>query len=671
MRRIVSLAAAAVVACGAAIGFAAGAGAEVRGPDVFSSAYPSTQVNLDYNVGVPGEFDLQSWTEDTEWIDWWIDGGPSGRAAADERDDATVTIAPPRAGWLTLFARSVERDGTTSATSTYDFFVDNGPTVTGPVEDLTLGMELHYSFQPRRAGVTEYVFAPSGLPEVVVPARADGTAELDWMIPGKFEFLYVRTRTADGVLSEPRVFRVAVGGVWPLITQTGGVGVNMPISFRAVSALPGVKEYVAVLDRDESTRQVVAAGADRSATFVYSVAGRGQHSVVVHAVNAAGVSSDSNIRQWTASDRPLVTSEDFPDDSAGRFAPGTFTITPRLGGTTAYEYSFDSAPTATLPARADGSATLDWTPATTGEHHLSVRAVTASGARSELTAVYAFTVEKRTGLLRSIQPSQVAAGAVRTFTVGGTELHPADRITITDAGGKAVTAQVKSVAADLTSSTVTADLTTAKPGAATVTRHSGATGGLAGTISLLVGPPPALKLTKAPAITGTARVGGKVTATPGTWSPAATSVKYQWKANGTAIKGATAATYVIPASLAGKKLTVTVTAARTGATTATATSASTAAVAKAAAAKATRKPAITGTPRAGRTVTATAGTWSPKVTSYAYEWRLNGTLVKGATGRTLKLTTAMRGKKLTVTVVARLAGHLDGRATSAAVKVRP
>jgi hypothetical protein len=119
----------------------------------------------------------------------------------------------------------------------------------------------------------------------------------------------------------------------------------------------------------------------------------------------------------------------------------------------------------------------------------------------------------------------------------------------------------------------------------------------------------------------------------------------------------------------GKRLTVTVTARRTGHPSGTATSAATATVAKGKAPKATKKPKITGTAKVGRTVSVNAGTWTPKADSYRYEWRLNGKVIRGATGKKLKLKSSMRGKKITVTVVARRAGHTDGRSTSASVKV--
>ena len=183
-------------------------------------------------------------------------------------------------------------------------------------------------------------------------------------------------------------------------------------------------------------------------------------------------------------------------------------------------------------------------------------------------------------------------------------------------------------------------------------------------------PPPAtLQATKKPSVSGTVAVGSTVKAAAGTWTPAATSHTYQWSANGTKIKGATGASYAITAAVVGKRLTVTVTARRTGHPSGTATSAATAAVAKGKAPKATKKPKITGTAKAGRTVSVNVGTWTPRADSYRYEWRLNGKVIRGVTGKTLKLKSSMRGKKITVTVVARRAGHTGGRSTSTSVKV--
>lgn len=154
---------------------------------------------------------------------------------------------------------------------------------------------------------------------------------------------------------------------------------------------------------------------------------------------------------------------------------------------------------------------------------------------------------------------------------------------------------------------------------------------LTGGLTVIAG---ALRSTRAPSITGTVRVGATVRATAGSWSPAPTSWSYQWAANGVAIKGATGSAYRIPASLRGRKLTVTVTAKRAGRAD-TPVSSAAVTVGYGAAPKATARPKIKGTARAGQTVKVSVGAWSPPVTSYRYEWRVNGKLV--AVSATLKV----------------------------------
>jgi hypothetical protein len=62
-----------------------------------------------------------------------------------------------------------------------------------------------------------------------------------------------------------------------------------------------------------------------------------------------------------------------------------------------------------------------------------------------------------------------------------------------------------------------------------------------------------------PAISGTTQVGQTLTSTTGTWSGSPTFTR-QWNADGVAISGATAATYVPVEGNVGKVITVTVTA---------------------------------------------------------------------------------------------------------------
>ncbi|MFE5975602.1 hypothetical protein ACFQ64_25960 [Streptomyces sp. NPDC056460] len=176
------------------------------------------------------------------------------------------------------------------------------------------------------------------------------------------------------------------------------------------------------------------------------------------------------------------------------------------------------------------------------------------------------------------------------------------------------------------------------------------------------------KPTRVPYVSGVTRVGSKLTAVVGTWAPAPTSYAYQWRADGVAISGATGATYTPVAALRNKKLTVTVTAHRTGHLSGSHTTAGYT-VASGLAPKATGAPALTGTVKVGRTLTLNRGSWTPAPTSYAYQWYANGRAISGATRAAFTLTKAQRGTKITVRVTAHRTGHVSGvawtRATGA------
>lgn len=83
---------------------------------------------------------------------------------------------------------------------------------------------------------------------------------------------------------------------------------------------------------------------------------------------------------------------------------------------------------------------------------------------------------------------------------------------------------------------------------------------------------PSLSSTVAPTISGSATVGSTLTVSNGSWSTTPDSYAYQWKRAGTAISGATSATYVVVSADLGQQITCTVTASKTGYTGSAATS---------------------------------------------------------------------------------------------------
>ncbi|MFE5710542.1 hypothetical protein ACFQ7J_06910 [Streptomyces sp. NPDC056501] len=264
----------------------------------------------------------------------------------------------------------------------------------------------------------------------------------------------------------------------------------------------------------------------------------------------------------------------------------------------------------------------------------------------------------------TVSPGTVGKGKI-WLTLTGTALRDTDRIEVFGGSYRARSTTV-SVAADRRSMTVSLDLTKAPLGPLrlSVFTHYGYEYPRSG-ITVVT----ALRNTAAPAVTGTAVVGGKVTAKTGSWSPTPTSYTYQWRADGVAIAGATASTYTLPSTLYGKKLTVSVAARKAGHPTVTATSG--AQTVKGVAPKATKAPYTTGTVKVGRTLTLNRGTWTPAPTSYAYQWYANGRAISGATKAWFTLTKTQRGTKITVRVTAYRTGHLNGvawtRATSAVV----
>ena len=162
---------------------------------------------------------------------------------------------------------------------------------------------------------------------------------------------------------------------------------------------------------------------------------------------------------------------------------------------------------------------------------------------------------------------------------------------------------------------------------------------------------------------GINRLGKKLTAVPGGWSPAPVSLKYQWLRNGVAISTATASTFTLTATDLGKKIALKVTGSKTGYTTAAKTSASTVLVAKGT--LVAPVPKISGTVAVGKKLTAVPGVWSPAPVSLKYQWLRNGGSISTATASTYTLTTTDLGKKITLKVTGSKTGYNTAAKTSA------
>ena len=187
------------------------------------------------------------------------------------------------------------------------------------------------------------------------------------------------------------------------------------------------------------------------------------------------------------------------------------------------------------------------------------------------------------------------------------------------------------------------------------------------------GTPPAPTLTTAPVVTGSARVGGTLTCTTGTWTDS-TSIVVEFLRNNAVVQSSTTVrTRILAAADLGASVRCRATASGPGGTGAPAlTSAVTVGAGAAATAVAKPKILVSGKVKVGKKLTASRGTWSPAA-SYAYTfiWKRGSKVVKqGSTASTYKTTKKDKKKTITLTVRAARAGYATGSATSAGVKVK-
>lgn len=168
-----------------------------------------------------------------------------------------------------------------------------------------------------------------------------------------------------------------------------------------------------------------------------------------------------------------------------------------------------------------------------------------------------------------------------------------------------------------------------------------------------------------PTMTKPVRVGAKVTADPGTWTPGV-AFSYQWLRNGKTIAGATAKSYTPTPADRGKALSVRVTGTRAGSSPLTHTSTQ---VKVQPGKLAHSTPKIKGSPRVGSKVAVAPGNWT-NGTKLTYQWLRNGKPIRGATAKTYTVKSTDKNAKLTVSVTGTKRGYAPLTVDSAPVKIR-
>lgn len=165
-----------------------------------------------------------------------------------------------------------------------------------------------------------------------------------------------------------------------------------------------------------------------------------------------------------------------------------------------------------------------------------------------------------------------------------------------------------------------------------------------------------LETATTPALSGTTTVGKTLAAAPGTWGPGKVDIAYQWYRGGAAIAAATAATYTLQPEDAGQPVNVVATGSRATYTSVSRASAATAAITPAKLTK-TPAPTIKGTATAGKTLTASAGTWAPGPVTVGWQWYRSKKPIPNATAATYTLTADDYKATLTVRAVGSRLGY--------------
>jgi hypothetical protein len=160
--------------------------------------------------------------------------------------------------------------------------------------------------------------------------------------------------------------------------------------------------------------------------------------------------------------------------------------------------------------------------------------------------------------------------------------------------------------------------------------------------------------TPAPTIRGSATVGETLTASVGSWTPEANSVRYEWFSSGSSTSIGSSQTYEPDTKDIGETITVRVTGSRPGFQSKTVSSAATDPVSAGKAFTSAPSPTLTGVAIVGETLTATLGTWDPTPTSVTYQWfNSNSTSpISGATGPSYLVRNSDVGGTLTLRVTA-------------------
>jgi hypothetical protein len=371
-------------------------------PAVSSADYPANAgPNIHGGVGIPGTFTIKA-TGDPDAVGIYYSTPVIGQtfvATNHAGGSAKIQLTPSEPGSNDLTVFAADAAGNISPSTDYVFDVaDNSPDVTCTPASAFIGVSRQCTFTPRATtakgalAVVEYDYTDFRN-DFSVPAGPDGSATVTVQpvqsISGNFS-IAAAARLSNGQLTEDTHIPFNVDLGFPQVTaQEPTVLVNQPVTLSVHAVLPG---SVTITYGDQFGDQgTVPVDADGNATIIVTP----HHSTFnfngpftnffVHSTTADGQDSGTGGAAITVlTNGPTVTSTDYPENQfAGAIGqPGTFTFTSPVPGVQDFTYTLNNGSPITVPASAEGTASVQATPTDT-VNTLSVTSTLADGGTSE------------------------------------------------------------------------------------------------------------------------------------------------------------------------------------------------------------------------------------------------------------------------------------------------
>jgi hypothetical protein len=371
--------------------------APAAAPTVSSADYPTAgPATGSGGTGVPGTFTFSA-NGDKNVVGFYYSVVDSTEqdtyVAADHRGGtATVRYAPTNYGPNILDVVGVDAAGNRSPLTAYRYqVVNNSPTVSCTPVSAVAGVARQCVLAPGAAtGVVGYVYWWNDGARTTVPVDTDGGVTVTVTPPSNPATFQAEAELSNGNLTAASDAVVTIYSDAPLIDQStldAVIGSTVHFTFHAV--LAGSVTFTYVWNDDAAV--TIPVGADGTATVSEVVTETGIAGMSAFTTTADGVdSATANTYLAVEGNQPTVTSTDYPEDGYGGavYQPGTFTFSSPVPGAVSYTYSFnDDAPT-TVPAGADGTADVVFTPTQTG-NTLTVTSTFGDGTRSD-QMIYTF-----------------------------------------------------------------------------------------------------------------------------------------------------------------------------------------------------------------------------------------------------------------------------------------